>query len=172
MPVPEGLGLDGLNALPAPDAAQVLAACCASPRWAATVAAGRPYSSPEQLYAAADDALADLDEVDIARALDGHPRIGERAEGDGGAWSRREQAGVSGARAETLRALADGNHAYEAKFGHVYLVCASGRSADELLAVLQQRLGNDPVTERAVVRRELGLINRIRLVRLVEGAAA
>ena len=74
--------------------------------------------------------------------------------------------------AETVRALADGNRAYEAKFGHVYLVCASGRSADELLAVLQQRLGNDPVTERAVVRRELGLINRIRLVRLVEGAAA
>ena len=172
MPVPEGLGLAGLNALPGPDAEQVLAACCASPRWVDSVAAGRPYSSPEQLYAAADDALADLDEVDIARALDGHPHIGERAEGDGGAWSRREQAGVSGARAETLRALADGNHAYEAKFGHVYLVCASGRSADELLAVLQQRLGNDPVTERAVVRRELGLINRIRLVRLVEGAAA
>ncbi len=71
-----------------------------------------------------------------------------------------------------MRALADGNRAYEAKFGHVYLVCASGRSAEELLAVLQQRLGNDPVTERAVVRRELGLINRIRLVRLVEGAAA
>ena len=172
MPVPEGLGLAGLNELPAPDAEQVLAACCASSRWAESVAAGRPYSSPEQLYAAADDALADLDEVDIARALDGHPRIGERAEGDGGAWSRREQAGVSGAQAETLQALADGNRSYEAKFGHVYLVCASGRSADELLAVLQQRLGNDPVTERAVVRRELGLINRIRLVRLVEGAAA
>ena len=172
MPVPDGLGLDSLNALPAPDAEQVLAACCASPRWVESVAARRPYSSPEQLYAAADDALADLDEVDIARALDGHPRIGERAEGDGGAWSRREQAGVSSAQAGTVRALADGNRAYEARFGHVYLVCASGRSADELLAVLQQRLGNDPVTERAVVRRELGLINRIRLVRLVEGAAA
>ena len=102
----------------------------------------------------------------------GIPRIGERAEGDGGAWSRREQSGVSGAEASTLQALADGNRAYEAKFGQVYLVCASGRSAEELLAVLQQRLRNDPETERAVVRRELGLINRIRLGRLVEDTAA
>jgi len=172
MPVPEGLGLDGLNALSTPDAEQVLVACCASPRWVESVAAGRPYASPDQLYAAADDALADLDEADIDHALDGHPRIGERAEGDGGAWSRREQSGVTSAPDDTLQALADGNHAYEARFGHVYLVCASGRSADELLAVLQQRLGNDPVTERAVVRRELGLITRIRLVRLVQGAAA
>jgi len=170
--VAEGLGLPALNALPAPDAARVLAACCAAPRWVSAVAAGRPYASPEQLYAAADDALADLDEDDVSRALEGHPRIGERAEGAGGAWSRREQSGVSGAEASTLRALADGNLSYEAKFGQVYLVCASGRSAEVLLAVLRQRLRNDPETERAVVRRELGLINRIRLARLVEETAA
>jgi 2-oxo-4-hydroxy-4-carboxy-5-ureidoimidazoline decarboxylase len=172
MAVPEGLGLPVLNALPTPEAERVLTACCASPRWAAAVAAGRPYASPEQLFDAADDALADLDEDDVSRALAGHPRIGERAEGERGAWSRREQSGLSGAEEDTLRALADGNRSYEAKFGQVYLVCASGRSAEELLGVLQQRLRNDPVTERAVVRRELGLINRIRLSRLVEDPAA
>jgi 2-oxo-4-hydroxy-4-carboxy-5-ureidoimidazoline decarboxylase len=172
MAVPEGLGLPVLNALPTPEAERVLTACCASPRWAAAVAAGRPYASPEQLFDAADDALADLDEDDVSRALAGHPRIGERAEGEWGAWSRREQSGLSGAEENTLRALAEGNRSYEAKFGQVYLVCASGRSAEELLGVLQQRLRNDPVTERAVVRRELGLINRIRLSRLVEDTAA
>jgi 2-oxo-4-hydroxy-4-carboxy-5-ureidoimidazoline decarboxylase len=172
MPVPEGIGLPGLNALPAPEAERLLAACCASPRWASAIAAGRPYSSPEELYAAADDALAGLDEDDVARALAGHPRIGERAQGEGGAWSRREQAGVTGAQASTLQALTEGNRSYEAKFGQVYLVCASGRSAEELLEVLRQRLDNDPATERAVVRRELALINRVRLSRLVEDTAA
>ena len=169
--VPESTGLPDLNALPAPDAERVLAVCCASPRWVSAVAAGRPYASPEQLFAAADDALADLDEDDVSRALAGHPRIGERPDGEGGAWSRREQSVVSGAEASTLQSLAEGNRLYEATFGHVYLVCASGRSAEELLAVLQRRLRNDPETERAVVRRELGLINRIRLSRLVEETA-
>ena len=172
MAVPEGLGLPVLNALSTPEAERVLTACCASPRWASVVAAGRPYASPEQLFDAADDALADLDEDDVSRALSGHPRIGERAEGDPGAWSRREQSGLTGAGTSTLQALAEGNRSYEAKFGQVYLVCASGRGAEELLAVLQQRLRNDAVTERAVVRRELGLINRIRLGRLVEDSAA
>jgi len=172
MAVPEGLGLPALNALTAPEAERALAACCASPRWASAVVAGRPYASPEQLFAAADDALADLDEDDVSRALMAHPRIGERAAGEVGAWSKGEQSGLSGAEASTLQALAEGNRSYEAKFGQVYLVCASRRSAEELLAVLQQRLGNDPETERAVVRRELGLINRIRLGRLVEGTAA
>ena len=81
--------------------------------------------------------------------------------------SRREQAGVTGD--ETLAALAAGNREYEARFGHVYLVCASGRSGEELLAVLRSRLDNDPVTERAVVREELGRINRLRLERLATG---
>jgi 2-oxo-4-hydroxy-4-carboxy-5-ureidoimidazoline decarboxylase len=172
MTAPEGLGLAGLNALPPREAERVLTAVCSCPRWAAAVAAGRPYASAARLYAAADDALDHLDEDDIARALAGHPRIGERAEGEHGGWSRREQAGVEGADVATRRALVEGNRAYEARFGHVYLVCASGRSAEELLALLQQRLLNDADSERAVVRRELGLINRLRLGRLVEDTAA
>lgn len=151
-----------LDDLPLPDVRQALLAVCASPRWADSVAAARPFRSPESLFAAADQALTDLPESDLDMALSGHPRIGERAVS---ADSRLEQAGVTGD--ETLAALAQGNREYEARFGHVYLVCASGRSGEELLAVLRSRLDNDTSTERAVVREELGRINRQRLERLV-----
>src|SRR6185437_5354117 len=96
----------------------------------------------------------------------GHPRIGDRASGR----SHQEQAGVRTADAATVQALADGNEAYERRFGHIYLVCASGRSGAELLALLRERLGHDPGTEWGVVRGELGKINRIRLQKLLEGA--
>jgi 2-oxo-4-hydroxy-4-carboxy-5-ureidoimidazoline decarboxylase len=137
---------------------------CASPRWADTVAAAGPFGTADVLLEAADHALSTLSESDLDDALAGHPRIGERSES---AASRREQADVTGD--ETLAALAQGNRDYEERFGHVYLVCASGRSGEELLAVLRSRLHNDPVTERAVVREELGRINRLRLERLATG---
>jgi OHCU decarboxylase len=158
--LPAGVAhLDGLSAA---DLRRVLGEVCASRRWVETVAAARPYGTTEALYAAAERALAALHEEDVDEALGGHPRIGERADG---AASRREQSGVSGD--ATLAALAEGNREYETRFGHVYLVCASGRSGEELLAVLRSRLTNDPGTERRVVREELGRINRLRLERLV-----
>jgi OHCU decarboxylase len=135
---------------------------CASGRWVDAVAGAAPYGSLDALLAAADDALAALDEADVDDALAGHPRIGERSEH---ASSRREQAGVGD---DVRAALAEGNRDYERRFGHVYLVCASGRSGAELLGLLRQRLGNDPARERAVVREELRKINRLRLQRLVE----
>jgi 2-oxo-4-hydroxy-4-carboxy-5-ureidoimidazoline decarboxylase len=152
------------NRLPAAEAAESLRGCCGSRRWAERVAAGRPYAAPEDLYAAADAALADLDEADVDEALAGHPRIGERPTG---ADSRREQAGVATASDATRTALAEANRAYEARFGHVYLVCATGKGAEELLSIARDRLANDPATERRVLRVELGKINRIRLARLV-----
>ena len=171
--VPEGLGLPGLNALPAPEAEQVLAACCASPRWAASVASGRPYASPGQLYDAADDALADLDDDDIAMALAGHPRIGERPEGGGRCLvqaraGRRQPARRRGHcrpwRTETARTRpGSGTSTSSVRPDAAPRTCSRCSRIGS---------GNDPVTERAVVRRELGLINRIRLARLVEGAAA
>ena len=157
------------NAMPDDVAAAALSACCASTAWVRAVLAGRPYASAAQLFRAADTALAALNEDDIDEALAAHPRIG--AAGDDGAEtgtektarSRREQAGVHDAADQTREALIVGNRAYEERFGHVYLVRATGRSADELLAILHRRLSNDPGTERAVVRAELGEINRIRL---------
>jgi len=155
------MSVDSFNALPEAAARRALLACCAAPRWAGEVAAGRPYRSAEALHAAADAALTD---TDVADGLAGHARIGERT---GDLRSQREQRGVAGAPAEVLDALAEGNRAYERRFGHVYLVCASGRGASELLGLLRGRLGNDPATERGVVRAELAAINRIRLDRLL-----
>ena len=168
MTVPEQVSLETLNALPAERAGEYLLACCSSARWASNVTSGRPYASVGEILARSDQAVAGLDQADLEQALAGHPRIGA---GPAAGWSRREQAGVQGADQATFQALADGNVAYERRFGHIYLVCASGRSAGELLALLRERLGHDPGTEWGIVRRELGKINRIRLRRLLEGTA-
>jgi 2-oxo-4-hydroxy-4-carboxy-5-ureidoimidazoline decarboxylase len=143
-----------------------LLACCSATRWAEELVSGRPYASAGEILARSDDATAGLAPADLEQALAGHPRIGAGAAAD--ERSRREQAGVLGADPATMAALADGNEAYERRFGHIYLVCATGRGASELLALLRQRLGNDPGAEWGVVRRELGQINRIRLRRLLE----
>lgn len=145
-------------------ATDALLACCASPGWARDVARGRPYGSVAALLGRAEAVLAELDEGEVDRALAGHPRIGERSTH---AASRREQGGVATAGATVLDALAAGNRAYEERFGHVYLVCADGRPAEELLAVLHERLGNDPAVERRVLRGELARINAIRLTRML-----
>jgi 2-oxo-4-hydroxy-4-carboxy-5-ureidoimidazoline decarboxylase len=151
--------------MPGELARQHLRACCSSERWVAEVASGRPYATAEDLLASSDAATAGLEPADLEQALAGHPRIGEGRHADD--RSRREQAGVLGADAAVIQALAEGNEEYERRFGHIYLVCATGRSAADLLALLRQRLGNDPAAEWGVVRSELGKINRIRLARLL-----
>jgi 2-oxo-4-hydroxy-4-carboxy-5-ureidoimidazoline decarboxylase len=162
--------LDRVNALPCEEAERLLSALCSSPAWARGVASGRPYDSVEALLAAADEVLASLPEPEVDAALAGHPRIGERTAH--GSLSRGEQAGLAGMSTSTEQALAEGNRTYEERFGHVYLVCATGRSGPELLALLQQRLGNDRAQERRVLREELRRINRIRLSGLLTEADA
>jgi len=154
--------LDEWNALDQADAERELRSVCAAPRWARAVAASRPHPDLASLQATAEVALTD---ADLDEALSGHPRIGDRTAGGA---SRREQSAVAGADQDVLAALAEGNRAYEERFGHVYLVCATGRSAQELLDILRARLGNDPATERAVALAELAAINRLRLARMVE----
>jgi 2-oxo-4-hydroxy-4-carboxy-5-ureidoimidazoline decarboxylase len=138
-------------------------ACCASPLWADRMVAGRPYGTLERLLTYADTVLAELDESEVDKALAGHPRIGERSKH---ASSRREQAGVADADTGALAALAEANRDYERRFEHVYLVCADGRSGQELLDVLRSRLDNDRATERRILRSELAKINRLRLTRM------
>jgi 2-oxo-4-hydroxy-4-carboxy-5-ureidoimidazoline decarboxylase len=165
-------GLAAFNRLSADRARAELLSCCASPAWAEQMLAARPYHSVEEVMALNDRAVAGLSEAELDVALAGHPRIGEgetAAASGGRDWSSQEQAGVDRAADGVRRALADGNRAYERRFGHVYLVCATGRTADEMLALLHRRLGNDPASERAVVRDELAKINRIRLTKLLEG---
>lgn len=147
-------------------AVRALLAVCAAPRWASAVVGGRPYGSVAALQDAAGAALQDRDLDD---AMAGHPRIGDRA---AGGRSGAEQSRVSAAGDGVRAALAAGNAEYERRFGHVYLVCAAGRSAEDLLATLRDRLGNDPAAERAVALGELVAINRLRLAALVrEGVA-
>jgi 2-oxo-4-hydroxy-4-carboxy-5-ureidoimidazoline decarboxylase len=164
---PDRISLAEFNALAPADAQRLLARCCAAPRWAGQVAAGRPFESVGAVLAASDAAVAGLAKEDLEQALAGHPRIGGTDGKPAGYWSRREQAGVDRGDQDVLAALAEGNRAYERRFGHIYLVCAAGRSGAELLAVLRQRLGNDPATEWGVVKSELEEINRIRLAQVL-----
>lgn len=149
-----------------------LRACCAAESWVERIIAGRPYPSEAALAQTSDDATAALDDTGLAQALAGHPRIGARADGREGAWSRQEQSAVAAAGDDVRTQLAAANAAYEQRFGHVYLVCATGRSAEELLAVCHDRLNNDPAEENDVVLTELAKINRLRLGKLLhpEGA--
>ncbi|MEU0501542.1 2-oxo-4-hydroxy-4-carboxy-5-ureidoimidazoline decarboxylase [Nocardia sp. NPDC005998] len=158
------IGLAEFNGLPESAAVAIVLGCCSSPFWSRSLVAGRPYADIDAVCAAADAVLAELSEDEIDRALDGHPRIGARPDT---AASAREQAGVAGAEDAVRAGLAAGNLAYEEKFGHIYLVCATGKSGAELLELLTARLGNDPETERRVMRTELAKINRIRLGRLL-----
>jgi 2-oxo-4-hydroxy-4-carboxy-5-ureidoimidazoline decarboxylase len=159
-----------LNALSRADAEAELLTCCASRRWAAAVADGRPYDSTAELLAAGTEAVRELDWPDVEEALAAHPRIGDRPRGRSreSGWSRDEQSGVGDA---DRAAFADGNAAYEERFGHVFLICASGRSAGEMLAELRERLANEPRAERRVVQGELAKIAGLRLRKLVEGPA-
>jgi 2-oxo-4-hydroxy-4-carboxy-5-ureidoimidazoline decarboxylase len=160
------------NALPPKRLEADLLACCAAPEWAARIAAGRPYRSTDDLYATADAAARALSWADVLVALSAHPRIGERAEGDSqsAAWSRREQAAAGERRDDaTTAALAEANRAYEQRFGHVFLIFASGRTPEEILAAAQARLANADATERAVVAEELRRIALLRLERLLDG---
>ncbi|WP_067700914.1 2-oxo-4-hydroxy-4-carboxy-5-ureidoimidazoline decarboxylase [Nocardia jejuensis] len=163
------IGWSEFAVLPESAAATLLLTCCSSPVWAHAVAARRPYSAIGQLLIAADAELEALSDAEIDRALAGHPRIGDRPDS---ANSAREQAAMATAEEAVRAAIAAGNREYEAKFGHVYLVCATGKSPEELLRVLTDRLGNDADTERRIVRQELGKINRIRLRRLLTAQEA
>ncbi|WAM17750.1 MULTISPECIES: 2-oxo-4-hydroxy-4-carboxy-5-ureidoimidazoline decarboxylase [Rhodococcus] len=157
-------GLIAFNALSVARAVDLLVQCCSSTVWAQRMAAGRPFPSADALYTAAENVLGDLTESEVDAALAGHPRIGDRADNPS---SAREQSAVAAADDDVRARLRAGNEEYEQKFGHVYLVCASGRSAHELLDVLRDRLGNDSATERKILRTELAAINRIRLERLL-----
>ncbi len=162
-------GTERINALPHQEWIDRLLACLDVPRWAHGVADQRPYTGAAELRTLADRACADLTAEEIHGALAAHPRIGERPAGTGtsASWSRTEQSGVDGQDAELAAALREGNERYEHRFGHVYLVCASGLSGRELLDVLRSRLDNDPDTELRIVGDELRKIARLRLEKVI-----
>ncbi|MGW2683922.1 2-oxo-4-hydroxy-4-carboxy-5-ureidoimidazoline decarboxylase [Streptomyces sp. NPDC001414] len=158
-------GLARFNDLEEHTALAALHEACASTAWARRLLAARPYASTEDLYSASDAAMAELGTADLAEAMAGHPPIGRPKPGD--PTSAREQSGMAGA-AEALKAeMLELNLAYQDRFGHVFLICATGRTAEEMRDAVRERIGNAPEQEREIVRTELGRINRIRLARLV-----
>ena len=164
--------LEQLNALAPEAAAAELLKCCGSARWASAVSARRPFSSQEELFAAADQEWARCGREDILEAFSHHPRIGGKdalrakfAATRG--WSQGEQSKVTQASEETLDGLARGNDEYEKKFGYIFIVCATGKSADEMLALLRARLPNDADRELRLASGEQAKITRLRLAKLL-----
>ena len=154
------------NHLPDDEAASLVSGCLGVHRWAAEVVAGRPYADRWALGKQAHDAALRLSDDELEAALSRHPRIGERptADDDESRLSRAEQSGVDAGDADRLRAA---NAAYEARFGHVFLIRAAGRSGAEILAELERRLGNDDTSERAETVTALRDIALLRLEGLV-----
>jgi 2-oxo-4-hydroxy-4-carboxy-5-ureidoimidazoline decarboxylase len=165
-----------LDAFPAAHAAELLAACCGAPRWVSSMIARRPFETLDALLAAADDIWWSLDQHDWREAFARHPRIGEAesAPPDGErerSWASGEQAGVGTAQESVRSALVEANRDYERRFGYIYIVCATGRSADEMLALARGRLHNAPKIELRVAAEEQRKITRLRLEKLLVGEA-
>ncbi len=146
--------------------------CCGSSRWADAMTQGRPFASPEALLAAADREWWRLGREDWLEAFRHHPRIGDKDAlrarfGATRAWAAAEQGGLSAADEATFDALAAGNREYEARFGWIFIVCATGKTADEMLARLRARLENAPDAELRIAAAEQAKITRIRLEKLL-----
>jgi allantoicase len=168
----EAIGLRALNALPAPDARKALLSTCSSTSWASAMVKKRPYRSLSDLLAKGMDLWARATDADILEAFAAHPRIGEKApQGHATAqsmsWSGTEQSKVTQASLRAKKRLAAANAAYEKKFGRIYIVCATGKTAEEMVAIAERRLKNGPAKELKVAAVEQGKITELRLRKLV-----
>ena len=166
-------GIERLNSLKHDEAEAELLKCCGSTAWACSMSARRPFGGVEELMSAADEAWSNLEREDWLEAFGRHPKIGERKSATEQsereqAWSRREQSGVAAADEATRAELAELNRAYEERFGHVFLICATGKSAGEMLANLRERLSNDADEEITRAAEEQRQITRLRLRKLLE----
>jgi 2-oxo-4-hydroxy-4-carboxy-5-ureidoimidazoline decarboxylase len=159
--------LSSWNQASADMALETMIACCGARRWAAAMVALRPIGSVQELSAAADQVWSTMEEADWMEAFVCHPRIGERkaahALQKSVAWSRQEQSAASSAAERVMAEMAVGNEEYERRFGFTYIVCATGKSADEMLAILNRRLGNDRANELREAAEQQRQITQIRL---------
>jgi 2-oxo-4-hydroxy-4-carboxy-5-ureidoimidazoline decarboxylase len=163
--------VDVLNALPPDEARATLLRCCGSRRWADAMTARRPFASQPELLAAAAEIWNGLGRDDWLEAFAAHPRIGDvealrKKFASTAAWCAGEQARVAGAAEEVSQALAEGNRRYEDRFGYIFIVCATGKTAAEMLDLLRERLPNDPAHELTVAAAEQAKIIRLRLEKL------
>ncbi len=169
--VPAGgvVDVDGFNNLSDDAAGSLLLSCLAVPSWVAELVAHRPYRNASDLLTQARVSASTLGADQVQSALERHPQIGEAAGvGHDAEFSEQEQSGFDREDAEMVAAMSRGNVDYESRFGHIFLIRAAGRTADEILAELRRRLANTPEIELAEVVRELGEIAGLRLGKLVE----
>jgi 2-oxo-4-hydroxy-4-carboxy-5-ureidoimidazoline decarboxylase len=164
--------LSRLNEWPVGEAREELRRCCGASRWVDAMTTRRPFRDREALLVVADEVWWGLEESDWREAFAHHPKIGDADAlrsrfASTRQWAAGEQAGAGTATEETLIALAAGNRAYEHRFGYIFIVCASGKSADEMLSLLRARLPNDPRDEIRIAAAEQARITRIRLEKLL-----
>jgi 2-oxo-4-hydroxy-4-carboxy-5-ureidoimidazoline decarboxylase len=158
--------VDHFHSLSHEQAAAELLSCCSVPSWAAKVSGLRPFPDAEALVTTGRTLAEQLTWPEVLEALSAHPRIGQRvaAQTKEADWSRQEQSGMSD---DSREAFIAGNVAYENRFGHIFLICATGLSGEQMLAELTRRLDNEAEQEQAEVRRELAKIVELRLRKLV-----
>ncbi len=161
-----------LNSLPPVEAEKELLQCCGSTRWAQQMAAARPYRTLENLTATANELWWSLDRNDWLEAFRSHPKIGEKKAADpvstqASQWSGQEQAGVATASQETVDSLATLNRAYEEKFRFIFIICATGKTSDEMLSALRERLDHDAADELPIAAAEQSKITVLRLKKLL-----
>lgn len=162
------------NRLTASEAAQEILPCCGSQAWARGMAARRPITDEATLLAACDEVWKNLREADWMEAFASHPRIGEShalssATARSSAWSGAEQQSVGAADEQVKVALAEGNREYENRFHRIFIVCATGKSAPEILEILRRRLRNDDRTELHEAAEQQQQIAQIRLKKWLSG---
>ncbi len=155
-----------LNALEESQAQKVLRECCGSARWTGEMIARRPFSDAESMHAAAHDLWWSLAESDWLEAFACHPKIGETKPVSD--WSSQEQQGMAAATIDTAGAIAALNREYQQRFGHIFIVCATGKSAAEMRGLLEQRLENDPKNELRIAAAEQMKITHLRLDKLLQ----
>ena len=164
--------LDELNRRPSAHAEAEFLKCCGSRHFASAMTAVRPFADVDELLTKADSTWRSLSPKDWLEAFRTHPKIGEKKAAavqseEARKWSAQEQSGIRNAATDTLAELAAGNQAYEQRFGFIFIVCATGKSSEEMLAIVQERLQNDADTEIVVAAEEQRKITRLRLEKLL-----
>ena len=165
--------IDRINSLASEQAEAEFLKYCGSRRWAAKMTAERPFENVEEVVTAADRIWWALESADWLEAFDSHPKIGEKKAAASVAreslsWSEKEQSGTRDSTQQTMEELAELNRKYQEKFGFIYIVCATGKSAEEMLAILRERLNNNAATELHNAAQEQAKITTLRLNKLIE----
>ena len=166
------MNLTELNNLPEQQAYKVLESCCVAPRWVERMVAARPVDSIQDIYDTAEQIWQQLEEADFLAAFEGHPQIGDVSTlrekfANTADKAGHEQAGMQVANDQVLEKMMSLNKAYLDKFGFIFIVCATGKSAEQMLALIEQRFDNDKTTELTIAAKEQAKITKIRLEKLL-----